>query len=85
MEIAPRHINVEKYFCKKISIEYGNKICNEFMQCKDQRIESSIVGLTNHVYGKNHANNIHKKYLTMIIQNRAKEKLIQSIIFQQKI
>ncbi len=29
MEIALGHINVDN-ICAKISIEYGNKICNEF-------------------------------------------------------
>jgi hypothetical protein len=36
MEIALGHINVDNIFVK-ISIENGNKDCNEFLQCKDQK------------------------------------------------
>jgi hypothetical protein len=64
-----------KKICEQISIECGNKICNEFLQCKDQTMESSILKWTNYVYGKDHANKIHKKYLTMIIQNIIEDKI----------
>ncbi len=73
MEIALGHINVN-IICAKISFEYGNKICNEFSQLKDWRMESFFLKWTNYVYGKDVANIIHKKYLTMTIQNKIEEK-----------
>jgi hypothetical protein len=42
MEIAMGHINVDNIYAK-ISFEYGNKICNEFSQCKDQKMESFVL------------------------------------------
>ncbi len=74
MEITPRHIIVDN-ICAKVSIKYGNKFYNEFLQPKDQRIESFVLRWTNYVYGKDHANNIWKKYLTMIIQNKVANKI----------
>ncbi len=69
MEIALGHINVDNIYAK-ISFEYGNKICNEFSQCKDQKMESFVLMWTNYVYGKDDANKLHKKNLTMTIQNK---------------
>jgi hypothetical protein len=60
MEIALGHINVN-IICAKISFEYGNKICNEFSQLKDWRMEIFVLKWTNYVYGKDVANIIHKK------------------------
>jgi hypothetical protein len=74
MKIALGHINVDN-ICAKISIKYGNKNYNGFLQRKDQRIESFVLRWTKYVYGKDDANIIEKKYLIMIIQNKVVEKI----------
>ncbi len=74
MEIAPRHINVDN-ICAKISFEYGNKICNEFPQCNDKKMESFVFKWTNYVYGKDDANNIQKKFNHDNFQNKIENKI----------
>jgi hypothetical protein len=62
-----------KNICENISIECRNKICNEFLQCNDQRIKSSILKWTNCIYGKGHANNIHKKIIKSYLEGNGYE------------
>jgi hypothetical protein len=59
MEIALGHINVNN-ICPKFSIEYGNKICNEFRNARTKEWRPLSLDEHNYVYGKDDVNNIQK-------------------------
>ncbi len=73
MEITLGHINVNN-ICAKISIEYGNEICNEF-SWQGPKIQELCPKMNQISLWKRSCKQHTKKYLTLIIQNKIEDKI----------